>query len=162
MIVCSPGSDQIPTPYAHPHSSFGEGSSCAAIRAHCMDVKSQSLLRRHHRPGKRSFEDEGEEEQRGSHSLKARRLITAARHSTAAAPAHVPVTSTSSIIAGLRSLYPAMNEQVAVWSTLLIRLTCVPFSPALLLTCEKIRCQSQYNFHCTCGSAIASYAWNIH
>mmetsp|Transcript_64 Transcript_64/g.219 ORF Transcript_64/g.219 Transcript_64/m.219 type:complete len:338 (+) Transcript_64:350-1363(+) len=68
------------------------------------------VAHRHHRPGKRSFEDEGEEEQRGSHSTKARRLITAARHSAAAAPAHVPVTS--SVIAGLRSLYPAMNEQV--------------------------------------------------
>lgn len=68
--------------------------------------------RSHHRAGKRSYEEDGEQnsKQQFSSGNKARRLITAARrNSVPSSPAHVPVTP--SVIAGLRSLYPAMNAQ---------------------------------------------------
>lgn len=68
--------------------------------------------RSHHQAGKRSYEEDGEKNstQQFSSGKKARRLITAARRSSVpSSPAHVPVTP--SVIAGLRSLYPSMNEQ---------------------------------------------------
>lgn len=65
--------------------------------------------RSHQRAGKRRYQDDGENSSNHQYSSghKARRLITAARR--ASAPAHAPVKS--SVIAGLRGLYPAMDEQ---------------------------------------------------
>ncbi len=98
------------------------------------------VLRRHHRPGKRSFEDEGSEEQRGAlSSSKARRLITSARRSGAAAPAHVPVTP--SVITGLRSLYPAMNEQVGTAAWVYSVNTSATLRMPSLLTAQPLSCQ---------------------
>jgi hypothetical protein len=64
----------------------------------------------HQRAGKRRYQDDGENSSNKKYSSghKARRLITAARRSSA--PAHAPVKP--SVIAGLRGLYPAMDEQV--------------------------------------------------
>lgn len=65
--------------------------------------------RSHQRAGKRRYQDDGENSSNKKYSSghKARRLITAARRSSA--PAHAPVKP--SVIAGLRGLYPAMDEQ---------------------------------------------------